>query len=366
VTVLRTVVWLVGGIVALDITLVAMIALYAVIDRGRSRRQIRDLEEIWDLEPRASLGARGGFTWPLGGRLTAAIALAAVVCAGTAVASPDARHMVASVFGSVARQLGIGGRDVPEEAERIGGAADAPLGAGAAPGRSVPGAAGSAGGSSRAAHGGAHTSTGTPSGSTAEPSVGPSTPTAVTAAPSSSTQIDVAWADVSGEMGYRLERSPDGVVGWATVTTTGSDATFYHDAGLASSTTYFYRVFATDLTGDSAPSGVVSATTSPDPPSQPTIVTLTATSTDVDIIWTDVAAETGYRVERSPDGAIWTTIATTGQDVTAYHDGGLIPATTYVYRVVASNAGGDSPPSDPAQVVTSASSPADVEPSPTA
>jgi hypothetical protein len=222
----------------------------------------------------------------------------------------------------------------------------------------------SAGGTSRAAQGGAHPTTGTPTGSTTAPSVGPATPTAVTAAPSSSTQIDVAWADVSGEAGYRLERSLDGVAGWTAVTTTGSDTTIYQDGGLASSTTYFYRVFATDLTGDSAPSGVVSATTSTDPPSQPTISTLTATSTDVDLVWTDVAGETGYRIERSSDGAIWTTIATTGQDVTAYHDGGLSPATTYYYRVVASNAGGDSPPSDTVQVVTSASSPADAEPSP--
>jgi hypothetical protein len=363
VTVLRTVVWVVGGIVVLDITLVAMIALYAVIDRGRSRREIRDLEEIWDLEPRAPLGSRRGFAWPIGGRATAAIALAAMVCAGTAVASPDARQMVASVFGSVARQLGIGGRAVSEEAEHIGGAVDAPQASDAGPGRSAPGAAASAAGSSRAAHGGAPT-TDTPTGSTTAPSVGPATPTAVTAASSSSTQIDVAWADVSGEAGYRLERSLDGVAGWTDVATTGSDATIYHDAGLASSTTYFYRVFATDLTGDSAPSGVVSATTSPDPPSQPTILSLTATSTDVDLVWTDVAGETGYRIERSSDEAIWTTIATTGQDVTAYHDGGLSPATTYVYRVVASNPGGDSLPSDEVQVVTSASSPADAEPSP--
>jgi Fibronectin type III domain len=364
--VLRTVVWVVGGIVALDIALVAMIALYAVIDRGRSRRQIRDLEEIWDLEPRAVLGARRGFAWPLGGRVTAAVAIVAVIFAGTAVANPDARRMVASVFGSVARQLGIGGREAPEAAERIGGAAGPSLDPGRQPGHTAGGAAVRAGASSRAAHGGAHPATGIPSGSTSDPSAGPATPTAVTAAPSSSTQIDVAWADVSGEAGYRLERSPDGEGGWTPVATTEADATVYHDVGLASSTTYFYRVFSTDPSGDSAPSGVASATTSPDPPSQPTITTISATSTDVDLSWADVAGETGYRIERSPDGATWTTIATTGQDVTAYHDGGLTPVTTYLYRVVASNAGGDSLPSEPASVLTSGSgsTPADVEPSP--
>lgn len=358
---LRTIVWVVGGIVALDLALVMVIAVYAVVDRGRSRRQIRDLEEIWDLEPRPAGGGRA-FVWPLGGRVTAAVALVALIVAGTAVASPGARRMVASVFGSVARQLGIGDREPGEGAERLGGSANVSSGGveGALP--SVPGRSESARARSRAAHGGAHPTTGTAPGSTSGP-VTVGTPGSVTAASSSSSQIDLAWADVTGESGYRLERSLDGVGGWTPVATTGPDATAYHDAGLASSTTYFYRVFATAPAGDSDASGTVSATTSPDPPEQPAITTLTATSTDVDLGWLDVTGETGYRIERSTDLTTWTVIATTGQDVTAYHDGGLSPGTTYSYRIVASNSGGDSPPSEFRSATTSAeSSPAVVEP----
>jgi hypothetical protein len=364
--VLRTVVWVVGGIVALDLTLVMLIAVYAVVDRARSRREIRDLEEIWELSPRSSRTRQAGFTWPLGGRVTAALAIAALIVAGTAVASPGARHMVASMFGSVARQLGIGERDVDEGAERLGGTAETSLTerAGSAPAASV----GSAGGDrrSRAAHGGAPPSTGATSGSSGSRS-GPISPTSVTAAPSSSSQIDLAWTDVSGESGYRLERSLDGLGGWTAVATADADATGYHDVGLASSTTYFYRVFATDPAGDSPPSGIASATTSPDPPNPTTITTLTASSTEVDLEWLDVSGETGYRIERSVDDATWITIATTGQDVTTYQDGGLAPGTAYTYRVVASNAGGDSLPSGVASVTTSTdSSPAEVDPTPAA
>nr|MDP9327720.1 fibronectin type III domain-containing protein [Actinomycetota bacterium] len=45
------------------------------------------------------------------------------------------------------------------------------------------------------------------------------------------------------------------------IATTGQDVTSYSDAGLPSGTTFYYRVFATNGGGDSAPSDVASATT---------------------------------------------------------------------------------------------------------
>lgn len=78
-----------------------------------------------------------------------------------------------------------------------------------------------------------------------------------------------------------------------------------------------------------------------------------ATSTTVDLSWADGAGETGYRIERSTEDSIeWTVIGTTGMDVTAYTDSALLPETTYLYRVVATNAGGDSPPSAVVSVTT--------------
>lgn len=83
-------------------------------------------------------------------------------------------------------------------------------------------------------------------------------------ATSSATSIGLAWSDVDGELGYSIERSPDGTTGWTSVGSTDQNVTSFTDAGLASGTTYYYRVIAVITDGGSSPaSGVLSATTAP-------------------------------------------------------------------------------------------------------
>jgi titin len=88
-------------------------------------------------------------------------------------------------------------------------------------------------------------------------------PTVVSLTSRSRSTIELGWADVAGETGYRIERSADGETGWVTIGTTGQDITEYTDTGLDPSTTYFYRVIAINDGGASAPSNVVSDTTKP-------------------------------------------------------------------------------------------------------
>ncbi len=99
--------------------------------------------------------------------------------------------------------------------------------------------------------------------------VDPASPTAVEASTVSSTQIDVAWSDVVGETGYRVERSADGATGWIVVATTGMDVTSATDAGLAPGTTFYYRVFASNAGGDSSTSNIAVASTAVDPDPAP-------------------------------------------------------------------------------------------------
>jgi hypothetical protein len=58
-----------------------------------------------------------------------------------------------------------------------------------------------------------------------------------------------------------VQRSPDGQGGWAGVATISAGQTSFDDTGLASGTTYAYRILATSAAGPSAASNVASATT---------------------------------------------------------------------------------------------------------
>ncbi|HEX4941610.1 MAG TPA: fibronectin type III domain-containing protein [Actinomycetota bacterium] len=180
-------------------------------------------------------------------------------------------------------------------------------------------------------------------------------PEAVAAESHSSTAIHIEWREVATATAYSIKRAdePPGITtSWAIVAKTSGDVTDYTDQNLEPATTYWYRVSAITTSGSAVASDIVSATTSVAPPEAPSVVAVAA-STTVDLSWDDGASETGYRIERSTeDSAGWTVIGTTGMDVTAYTDSALLPETTYLYRVVATNAGGDSPPSAVISVTT--------------
>ena len=95
----------------------------------------------------------------------------------------------------------------------------------------------------------------------------PETPAGVAAVATGETTVTVTWGDVANETGYRVESSVDGSTGW--VDRSGSlaaDTVTFGDTGLTAATTYWYRVIAFNLNGDSAASAVVDATTDSPPP----------------------------------------------------------------------------------------------------
>jgi Fibronectin type III domain len=94
--------------------------------------------------------------------------------------------------------------------------------------------------------------------------IAPPEATFVVANATSPTTITLTWNDVLDEDGYRVERSLDGETGWIPVGMTPTDVIAFTDVGVSAETTYFYRVFATNLGGDSPPSAVVTAQTPPE------------------------------------------------------------------------------------------------------
>lgn len=135
----------------------------------------------------------------------------------------------------------------------------------------------------------------------ANPSVDPPNggPSGLSAAAASSSSINLAWTDgASNESGYRVERSADGIAGWSVVATLPVNGNSYTDAGLAASTTYFYRVSAFNSNGNSAYASA-NATTPVAPP--PPSISLTATGTrskgvsSVALSWSGSASSDVYR-----------------------------------------------------------------------
>ncbi len=127
-------------------------------------------------------------------------------------------------------------------------------------------------------------------------------------------------------------------------------------SGLVADTQYVCRFHAVNTTPDpdlEAWSGAVSFAT---PLTGKAVTDLTATPYspyEIDLEWTDVFnSEDDYLIQRSPTGAdTWTTVATVPADTEFHTDvySEIVPGTTYDYRVLASNAQGDS---DPSNIVT--------------
>ena len=114
--------------------------------------------------------------------------------------------------------------------------------------------------------------------------------------------------------------------------------------------------------GNSAYSNTATATTIATAPAAPSTLTATAaSSTQINLSWTDNSNnEDGFRIERCQDAGCtsFVEIATVAANVESYSNTGLTAATTYQYRVRAYNSGGNSAYSNTATATTNATAPA--------
>ena len=168
----------------------------------------------------------------------------------------------------------------------------------------------------------------------------PDPPSNLNATAVSDTQIDLTWQDNSSdEDSFHIERSPDGSTGWSEIDSVGAGVTSYNNSGLTCGTAYYYRVRAY-RSGDSQYSGYSNTahdtTDACPPPDAPSDLNATAFSPSrIDLDWQDNSSdETGFRIERSPDGSSgWAQVGSVGANATTFSDTGLSCETTYHYRV---------------------------------
>ncbi len=84
----------------------------------------------------------------------------------------------------------------------------------------------------------------------------------LTATAISSTQINLSWSDnASNEDGQTIQYSTDGGSNFSDLTSVSANTTSYQNTGLNASTTYHYRLFSYNGSGNSAYSNSASATT---------------------------------------------------------------------------------------------------------
>jgi hypothetical protein len=101
----------------------------------------------------------------------------------------------------------------------------------------------------------------------------PNAPSDLTAKAVSSTEVDLAWRDNSGdEQGFRIQRSLDGFT-FAEIGSVEQNTTAFSDNTATADTLFFYRVVAFNGFGTSDPSNTAFAQTPPNPvPVSPVIV----------------------------------------------------------------------------------------------
>ena len=126
--------------------------------------------------------------------------------------------------------------------------------------------------------------------------------------------------------------------------TLAADTYTYTDTNVSQGVTYYYYVIAVYSGGDSPASEVVNGVLLvPMPPPAVSGLALTATTTTLDLNWSDVSGETYYQLYRSTDNNNFTALG--GQlaaNTTSYSDNSVVGGTTYYYYIVAGNNDGES------------------------
>jgi hypothetical protein len=196
---------------------------------------------------------------------------------------------------------------------------------------------------------------------TPQPPPAPSAPSALNTSASSTTQIQLAWSDNSNnEDQFRVERATATNGVFTQIASLPAQSTSYGDSGLSPSTTYIYRVRASNGTGSSGYSNHSSATTNSatppsTPPSAPSGLSAQSTSSSqIHLSWSDNSAnEDGFIVQRSASSSgPFNDLQTLTRDTREFWDNGLASNTNYWYRVRAFNSAGASSNSSVAYATT--------------
>lgn len=166
----------------------------------------------------------------------------------------------------------------------------------------------------------------------------PAAPSDLAATVLSTSRINLTWTDnAAGEASFKIKRKVLATGVYSDLAIVSAGITSYSDVGLNSNTVYYYIVCAYDVTGDSASSNEVTATTFMEGPSR--LVAKAFGNSRIDLTWLDnTVNEAGYKIERKNGVSdVYVQVAQVGRDVTSYVDTALAANSQYFYRLYAYN-----------------------------
>ncbi|HVB09740.1 MAG TPA: fibronectin type III domain-containing protein [Bacillota bacterium] len=168
-------------------------------------------------------------------------------------------------------------------------------------------------------------------------------------------EIDLTWNADPGTTGYQVYEATSPGGPFSRITTTPVSGTTYAVTGLAPTTTYSFRVTGTTLSGETAPSNVLTATTTPaSPPAAPTGLTAQAAGpTQVQLTWYTDPSAASYNVYASPSASgPFAKINTSPVQSTTFLAANLTASTTYYFYVTGVSPSGEGAASSTATATT--------------
>jgi len=178
--------------------------------------------------------------------------------------------------------------------------------------------------------------------------------------------VDLSWFDESdNEDSFLIEISRNGGNTWESVMSLDADSTEARVGGLASASSYQFRVVAQNLVGRSEASNIVNARTTGGIPQAPGNVRPdNVWSSKVDVAWDDRSNnESGFRILVSSNGGSnWIEAGVTEANATRFRVEGLDPEKTYFFGVRAINGNEASAIVRSRSVLTAPPAPTEVRP----
>ncbi|MCH3963530.1 MAG: fibronectin type III domain-containing protein [Clostridium sp.] len=191
----------------------------------------------------------------------------------------------------------------------------------------------------------------------------PGVPTGLQASGLNENSIGLSWDNVSGVQSYNIYRSDSETGEYFKVGNTSG--TTYEDTELEFGKTYYYKVTALNIAGESEKSASVSAATeSETPPPVESVVPGVPTGphasgldeSSIRLSWNNVSGADSYNIYRSEtEAGEYSKVGSTSG--TSYEDTGLESGKTYYYKITAVNGAGESEKSSGVSATTNNETP---------